>query len=382
MGRTINAHAEVIVLGCGGVGSAAAYHLAKRGIQVIALDRFAGPHDHGSSHGETRIIRQAYFEHPNYVPLLFRAYELWHELEAHCHRQLFYPVGLLQVGSEEGPVLSGLRASSQQHNLPLTELTAKQIEARYPGVSVPAGMSGLLEEAAGYLRVEDCVRAHQQAAVAAGTTMQTDFSVTAWESLPQHIAVHTTRGTFTCNKLVITAGPWAPQLLQSLNVPLSVRRKHVYWFHSSTTGVYSASQQFPTFLFDLPEGCFYGFPVIDELGLKTAEHSRGESVEDPLVDDCQSDAEDLQRVEQFLSQCMPQVSHEIVQQSVCYYTMTPDEHFLIDRHPQDSRVCFAAGLSGHGFKFTSVLGEILADLALNQGTLLPAQFLEAKRFSN
>lgn len=377
----MSTHAEVIVLGCGGVGSAAAYHLARRGISVLALEQFEGPHDRGSSHGETRIIRQAYFEHPDYVPLLLRAYTQWHELERFSDQQLFYPVGLLQVGHADGPVLTGLRKSRDLHKLPLVELTAKEIQSRYPGISVPEGMTGLLELTAGFLRVEDCVRAHQAAARQSSAKILNNCTVTSWSSTPERLSVHTNQGTFTCNRLVVTAGPWAPQLLRQLNIPLVVRRKHLYWLDASESGPYSMHHPFPTFLFDLPDGCFYGFPVIDALGLKAAEHSGGQEVTDPLHDERLPDAADAARVQAFLKQCLPQVSSKVNKQGVCYYTMSPDEHFLVDTFPDDPRVCFAAGLSGHGFKFTSVLGEILADLSLEQGTSLPAEFLGISRFS-
>jgi monomeric sarcosine oxidase len=369
---------DVIVLGTGGVGSAAVYQLAKRGARVAGIDQFPGGHDRGSSHGETRVIRQAYFEHADYVPLLLRAYELWRALEREADADLLHQVGLLQVGPPEGFVIRGVLEAARQHHLAVEPLPADEVPRRFPGLRAPESSVGVFEPAAGYLKVERCVLTHIAEAKAHGAEFQ--FGVTAREFRPDGdgIRVETDQGLFSAAKLIVTAGPWAPQLLAKLGVPLFVRRKHLYWFPTSDASYHEASGC-PTYLYELAQGVYYGFPQIDELGVKVAEHSGGAVVDDPTTDTRPLDSADLARVEAFLAQCLPGVGRPMQRRSVCFYTMSPDEHFIVDRHPTLAHVYFAAGLSGHGFKFTSVLGEALADLALEGRTLLPIGFLGQKR---
>jgi sarcosine oxidase len=371
---------DAIVLGTGGVGSAALFHLARRGLRVLGIDRFTPAHDRGSSHGETRIIRQAYFEHPDYVPLLLRAYELWAELEELSGEQLFHQVGLLQVGPRDGAVVSGVLKSAEQHGLAVEELTARESERRFPGFVVPPELTGVFEPRAGYLLVENCVLAHLQAAKNHGAEHLSETTVTSWRSEGSGVVATTDRGEFRAGRLVISRGAWAGELLSSLGVPLEVRRKHVYWF-SATSPAYAATSGCPTFLYELPDGVFYGFPSLPSNGLKAAEHSGGQTVSDPSADPRLFDQRDCERVQSFLAKHLPFVSGEVSRHSVCFYTMTPDEHFLVDRHPQHPNVVFAAGLSGHGFKFTGVLGHALADLATEGQTQLPVGFLRLSRFA-
>ena len=369
---------EAIVLGTGGVGSAALFHLAKRGVRALGIDRFAPGHDRGSSHGETRIIRQAYFEHANYVPLLLRAYELWTELELTTRQQLFHQVGLLQVGPASGQVVSGVLASAKQHGLRVEQYTAREIAVRFPGFRASDDLVGVLEPKAGYLRVEACVQAHANEAMALGAELITGETILTWKASGNNFVVTTDQNEYHTERLVITTGPWATELLSLLRLPLEVRRKHVYWLKPNDDR-YSTQHGSPTFLYELPQGVFYGFPAIDSLGVKVAEHSGGVVVTDPLVDPRAFDPHDYQRVSEFLRSCLPGVSSQRTRHSVCFYTMTPDEHFIIDHWPGQTNLAFAAGLSGHGFKFTGVLGAALADLVLTGRTDLPIEFLGLAR---
>ena len=370
---------DVIILGTGGVGSAAAYHLAQRGAKVLGIDRFACGHDRGSSHGETRVIRQAYFEHPDYVPLLLRAYELWRELEAEAGVDLLHQVGLLQVGPPEGHVVRGVLQSAKLHGLAVDSLTAEETERRFPGFRVPPDCVGVFERAAGYLRVERCVLAHLAAAKAKGAEFRFGSAVSLRRYEGDSVVIGTEDGErYRANKLIICAGPWSPGFFADLKVWLLPRRKHVYWFPSNDP-TYEEKHGCPTYLFELPQGVFYGFPKIDELGLKAAEHTGGEPEIDPLRDPRDLDPADLARVEAFLSHCLPRAGRPMLHRSVCYYTMSADEHFIVDRHPVSANTFFAAGLSGHGFKFTSVLGEALADLATGGNSDLPIGFLGLRR---
>ena len=369
---------DVIGIGTGGVGSAAMLHLASRGCRVLGLDRFPGGHDRGSSHGQTRIIRLAYFEHADYVPLLRRAYELWSQLEQHAGRQLYFPVGLLEVGPPDGVVVPGVLDAAQRHGLSLEHLDRIAMRERFPGFVLPDGCSAYLETNAGYLLVEECVLAHLAAARKLGAELRVGETVVDWQATANGVRVRTDKATYHAGKLVISAGAWSGKLLADLGIDLRVRRKHLHWYQTAND-LYRADRGGPCFFFEMPDGYFYGFPQIDALGVKVAEHSGGTVIDDPLHDDKSVEPHDRSRVEAFLSRTMPGVTRQATRHDVCYYTMSPDEHFIVDRHPAHPHVSFVAGLSGHGFKFTSVLGEILADFATTGAISLPIEFLSNTR---
>jgi monomeric sarcosine oxidase len=371
---------DAIVLGAGGIGSAALYHIARRGVRVLGVDRFQPPHDRGSTHGHTRVIRQAYFEHSDYVPLLLESYRRWYELEQQAGRKLFHQIGLIQLGPADGLVVSGVMQAAAQHQLIVERLTASEVQRRWPGLSGDDGLVGVFEPAAGYLFVEDCVQAHLDAARAHGAELLANTEVLSWSADAAAVRVQTTQGEFSAKRLIITAGAWASQMITELNVPLTVRRKSLFWF-ATTGSQYEAAAGFPVFLFELPHGIFYGFPKLDERGVKFAEHSGGQVVADPLAVDRAIDENEKRRLTDVLATHLPDVSPRVTDHSVCLYTMTPDEHFIVDRHPTYGNVAFVAGLSGHGFKFAPVLGQALADLALDGGTGLPIDFLSASRFA-
>ncbi|MBI2481434.1 MAG: N-methyl-L-tryptophan oxidase [Planctomycetia bacterium] len=369
---------DVIVVGTGGVGSAAAFHLAQRGAKVLGLDRFPGGHANGSSHGETRIIRKAYFEHPDYVPLLNRAYELWAELEQRVGERLYHEVGLIEIGPPDGVVVPGVLTSARQHQLRVDELTEREVAERFPAFVIPDGSVAVFEQQAGFLLVERCVLAHLGEATRCGAELRTGETILDWQAKGGGVTVHTDKHTYSARKLVITAGAWAKDLLADLGIRLRVLRKHLHWYACDDVR-YRADHGCPAFFYDTPAGFLYGFPQIDDQGVKVADHSGGTEIRDPLADDKATEPEDVTRVEQFLRAYLPGVSANSQRHAVCYYTMSPDEHFIVDRHPDFENVVFAAGLSGHGFKFTSVLGEVLADLAMSGTTRQPIQFLGAQR---
>ena len=371
---------DVIVLGTGGVGSAAAFHLAQRGKRVLGLDRFPGGHDRGSSHGQTRIIRKAYFEHSDYVPLLNRAYELWAELEEFSMEKLYHEVGLVEIGPRDGVVVPGVLASAREHNLRVDELTHAEVSSRFPGYHVPNGSVAVFEQNAGYLHVERCVLAHLAAASKHGAELRTDETILDWQAGDAGVRLRTDKNSYSAQSLVITAGAWSNQLLANLGVRFRVLRKHLHWYESSAP-CYQEANGCPAFFFETPAGYFYCFPQFDDRGVKVADHTGGTEIGDPLNDEKSTEVEDVKRVEKFLAEHLPGVSNTAYQHAVCYYTMSPDEHFIVDRHPEYASVVFAAGLSGHGFKFTSVLGEILAELVVNESTRMPIEFLGCQRRS-
>jgi sarcosine oxidase len=369
---------DVIVIGAGGVGSAALWHLARQGARVLGLDRFPAGHDRGSSHGHTRVIRQAYFEHPDYVPLLREAYARWDELEKECGESLFHRTGLLEVGPPDGIVIPGVLASARQHQLDIEVLTPREARARYPGFQLDDDVSVAFERNAGYLLVERCVVAHLRVAQQLGAFLDTQAEVVGWRRDAGGIEVETTKATYRADRLIITAGAWAGGLLADLGLPLRVVRKHLHWY-ATTDPKYHEQQGCPVFFFEVSGMFYYGFPEIDQRGVKVAEHSGGVVISDPLADRREVDSDERQRVERFLQQHLPGVSRRSTDHAVCFYTMSPDENFFVDRHPEDPRIVFAAGLSGHGFKFASALGKILADLALHESTPLSIDFLRAAR---
>jgi sarcosine oxidase len=372
---------DAIVLGAGGVGSAAMHQLARRGLRVLGIDRFAPPHDRGSSHGQTRIIRQAYFEHADYVPLLLESYRLWEELERQTGRQLLLNTGLVEIGPSDGVVVPGVLEAAGRHGLAIETLTPAASQERWPALYVPDDMVAVFEPKAGALRVEQCVRAHLVAAQEAGADLRVGVEVLGWAFEGDSASIDTTAGRFSAARLIVTAGAWAGRLLADLDLKLEVRRKAMLWYPESDPTT-RADAGFPCFLYELPNGVFYGMPSIDGSGVKVAEHSGGEPVDDPLHVDRSLRERDLEPVEAFLRTHLPTVLPACRDHAICLYTMSPDEHFIVDRHPQHPHVVFAAGLSGHGFKFAPALGTALADLGLNGTTPLPIGFLSLERFGS
>jgi monomeric sarcosine oxidase len=370
---------DAIVLGAGGVGAAAMWQLARRGLRVLGIDRFAPPHDHGSSHGHTRIIRQAYFEHADYVPMLLETYRLWEELENLAGRPLLMETGLLEIGPADGVVVPGVLRAANEHGLDVERLPAAEVQHRWPAFRVPDELVGVFERRGGLLRVEECVRATLIAAEEAGAELRVGVEAFDWVA-DGDVRVETSAGRFAAERIVIAAGAWASKLLKSLDLRLEIRRKPLMWHATSDANV-RADAGFPCYLFELPQGVFYGFPAIDERGLKVAEHTGGDVVADPSAVDRRLLDRDRGPVEAFVQAHLPAADTPCREHSVCLYTMSPDEHFIVDRHPQHERVVFAAGLSGHGYKFAPVLGRSLADLAIDGRTDSPMAFLSLARFS-
>ena len=366
---------DVIVLGTGGVGSAALYQLASRGLRVLGLDQYPPAHHYGSSHGQTRIIRQAYFEHSDYVPLLRRTYTLWHDIESQSSQQLFHQVGLLEVGPGDGVVVPGVLQAADRHGLPVESLTPAQAVTRFPHFRIPPDLHVVYEPTAGYLLVEKCVAAHLSLARQAGAEWRQE-RVVDWNIKADGVVVRTDQARFSSQKLVITAGAWANQLLGDLGIPLRIVAKHQYWFNQTTS---SSDSQPPTFFFELPSGYFYGFPSISEKGVKVARHSGGTEWTEPRSLEIQDD-DDRHLVTQFIDSFTTTIETQLLDQQACMYTLSPDEHFIIDFHPSSQDVVFVAGLSGHGFKFAPVLAEAVSELVLSGDCSLPIGFLKLDRF--
>lgn len=372
---------DVIVVGLGGIGSAAAFHLAARGARVLGLDRFPIAHDRGSSHGQTRLIRRAYFEHPDYVPLLDRAYALWRELEARTGRRLLVESGLMLAGPPESEVLAGAIHAADKHRIPIDRLSAAEACRRWPQFTLPEDWVAVYEPQAGYLFVEECVAAHAAAAEVAGATLHTATDVHAWRIEGDGVVVVTDEGEIAADRLVLAPGPWASALLDFAAIPLVVLRKSLFWYRppSARAADFTAGS-LPCFAFARPDGFFYGFPRLDDRGVKIAEHTGGSVVADPLAVDRSTDPREQRTLDAVITAHLPRLGIAVADHAACLYTMSPDHHFLVGLHPDHDRVAIAAGFSGHGFKFASVMGEALADLALTGTTPLPLAFLSPTRF--
>ena len=371
---------DVIVAGAGGMGTAAAAHLARRGRSVLALDRFPPGHGRGSSHGQTRLIRLAYFEHPDYVPLLRRARELWRALQHETGTPLLTECGLLSSGPADGDVITGTMRSARDHGLAVERMPAHEAMARWPAFRIPVGWESVFEREAGHLAVEACVRAHAEVAARHGVVIEADHDIRGWRVEGGAVIVETSRESISAGRLVLCPGPWAADLVRLPAIPFTVLRKSLFWYRS-TAGLSPAdATSLPAFTFDTPRGFFYGFPALDARGLKLAEHTGGRVVTDPLHVDRAIDAAEQATIEGWLTDHLPGVGHARTAHEVCLYTMSPDHNFVVGLHPEHPQVAVAAGFSGHGFKFASVIGEVLADLALTGTTPQPVGFLSPQRF--
>lgn len=369
---------DVIVIGLGGVGSAVVDALARRGVRVLGLEQHDLAHDRGSSHGESRIIRKAYFEHPDYVPLLQSAYAGWRALEAETGARLFERTGLLLVGPEQGAVVAGTRASAEAHGLALEVADASDLSARFPGFRDAPGCLSVYEADAGLLRVEAAVAAALARAGVYGATLRARQGLVRWRPEGDGVAVIGAHGEARADRLVVCAGAWAGPTLGSLAALLRPRRKVQLWLPCDNPAL-RLDAGCPTFGFQVNGSFFYGFPSLDGATVKVADHGGGAPVEDPGALDRALHPADHAAVRAFVAERLIGVRDEIRRHAVCMYTMSPDEHFILDRLPEHPCVSFAAGLSGHGFKFMPALGAALADLALEGRTAHPIGFLSAAR---
>jgi sarcosine oxidase len=369
---------DVIVVGLGAMGGSALYHLARRGVRALGIDRFGVPNDRGSSHGVTRLIRKAYFEHPDYVPLLYRAAAWWEMLERKSGKQLLRRTGLVLFGPPDGVVISGVRRAAAEHRLGIEELDGEDAARRFPSFRAPASTTAVYEADAGCLAAEECVRTLVELAGRHGATTVIGETVRQWSADARGVEVLTDRQRYRAGGLVVAGGPWSSGLLADLKLPLQVVRKAVVWFPRAEAGL-RADQGCPVFGFDLPEGFFYGFPVIDPEGLKVSDHRGGDKVAAADELDRELHPTDAAPLQWFVQTHLTGVEPTIGRYSICMYTMTPDEHFLVDLHPVHRNVAIAAGFSGHGFKFASIIGSVLADLVVDGRTSEPVEFLRLNR---
>lgn len=372
---------DVIILGVGAMGSAAAYQLAGRGARVLGLEQFDIPHARGSSHGYSRMIRTAYFEHPDYVPLLRRAYELWRELEQVSGQTLLHLTGGLYLGRLKDPLISGSLGAAREHALAHEMLSREELRRRFGQFHVPDDFVGFFETNAGFLTPERVVAAYAEAALRRGADLRGHQRVLDWSRDGSGFVVRTREQTWHAARLIICAGAWSGKLVESLGVSLTVTRQVLGWVWPPRTDRF-AYGTFPVWAMGHADGSLhYGFPMMpDNPGFKIAHHAP-QAVVDPDAPRTEPQIADESSFRPFLQSVMPDADGPLLALRTCFYTNSPDHHFIIDRLPGCDGVTIACGFSGHGFKFASVIGEVLADLAMNGVTPLPVGFLGLARFN-
>lgn len=370
---------DVIVIGLGGMGSAAAYHLAARGQRVLGLEKFTPAHDRGSSHGGSRIIRQSYFEDPAYVPLLLRAYELWDRLAADSGREVYRMTGGLFIGPPDCLTVAGSLRASREWDLPHDLLDEREIRSRFPNFTPKPGDVALYEAKAGFARPELTVQAHLDLAEKAGATLQFGEEVLEWSENSGGVTVRTNAGTYTAGQAVICPGAWAPQLLADFGIPITVERQVLYWL--DPVGGTESFVDHPIFIDENSDGMqIYGFPAIDgpRGGVKVAFFRKGVECTPETIDRTVYEQEIVEMRER-TAELLPALDGPCLDTATCMYSNTPDQHFVIARHPDSTNVTVACGFSGHGFKFVPVVGEILADLATSGATSHPISLFDPRR---
>ncbi len=370
---------DAIVVGAGAMGSAAAYYLARRGKRVLALERFGIPHTMGSSHGYTRIIRLAYYEDPSYVLLLRRAYELWREIQDIAGEKLLYTTGSIDAGPEDSWVFKGSWESCRLHDLPHEVLTGAELHRRYPGYHLPPDHLALLQPDGGFLTPERCIVAYVMAAQARGAEVHGHEPVLGWEPLEGGVRVRTGRDTYEADRLVFTAGAWNGNLLGVLDGLAVPERQVLAWLQPTRPENFRPAS-FPVFNLLVDEGRFYGFPVFGVPGFKFGKYFHLNETGDADELDREVRDRDEQVLRAFAERYFPEGCGPTMSLHTCMFTNTPDHHFLIDRHPEHEQVSFASACSGHGFKFASVIGEVLADLATTGVTRHDINLFRLDRF--
>ena len=373
---------DSIVVGLGAMGSATAYHLARRGERVLALEQFRPGHTLGSSHGDSRIIREQYFEHPLYVPLVQRAYSLWRELEERTRTPLMRIHGGLMIGPPDGDVVRGTIRSASEYGLPHEVLSPTEVHQRFPAFDIPANAVGVFDPHAGILDPDACDRAHIQAARAEGAQISFDEPVMAWEADGAGVTVRTGAGFYRARNLVITAGGWTRELVHDVVLPLSVERQVLFWFDIDRSREEYSRDRFPIYAYQhAPDAFCYGFPRLLR-GVKAAIMHRGRTYDSP--DDVERDVDpsEVEALRDAIRPILPALADAPVKESaVCLFTNTPDHDFLIDRHPYHPQVLISSPCSGHGFKFASAIGEAHADLILDGHCRFDLSPFRISRFS-
>lgn len=360
---------DVIVVGAGSMGMAAGYYLAEQGKKTLLIDAFDPPHENGSHSGDTRLIRHACGEGYAYVPLALRAQELWHALQAKTNERIFTQTGVLTFGPAASGFVQTAIEGGQKYGLNIETLTADDVNARWPGITMPQGEIGCYEPEAGVLFSSACIRTLKRLALSVGAELKVNSPVMDIEIFDDSVKVHTPDDTFEANKLIISGGAWNKKLLNELNININIQpsRQTIAWFDSDD--ILYKSDGFPGFFADVPSGVYYGFPSIDGTGLKIGRYDNGDDIDPSYYNKTFGAYEkDEKDIRGFLSNYMQAAHGNINVGKTCMFTNTPDENFIIDTHPDYNHVAIAAGFSGHGYKFSSAVGEALGELIIHGET--------------
>ena len=372
---------DAIVIGLGAMGSASLYHLARRGHRVLGIEQFSQGHKLGSSHGDSRIIREQYFEHPLYVPLVQRAYELWRELEEESGRVLMTLGGGLMIGPLEGMVVGGTLRSAKEYNLAHELLSPDEVHRRFPAFELADDLVAVVDPRAGYLDPEACTGAHVSGARNHGAEVHFAEPVTGWVADGNGVRVTTSNGDYTAERLLISAGAWTNELLNDLTLPLTVERQVAFWFDPDERSVSYDSREFPIFAHEFTPGILcYGFPRLPR-GVKASIMHAGELTNSPAEVKRSVDEGESEPVRASLRPVLPGLARApVLETSICLFTNTPDHDFIVDFHPRHPQVVVSSPCSGHGFKFARALGEIQADLLESGRTELDISAFRIHRF--
>ena len=360
-------HYDAIVIGLGGMGSAALYHLAKRGVKALGIEQFDIPHTLGSSHGLTRIIRLAYYEDLAYVPLLRRAYALWADLEREFGEQLFYQTGSIDMGPADSDVFRGSLDSCIENDFPHQVLDSRALRARFPAYQMPAETMALYQPQGGLLVPERCIVAHVELARQHGADIHTGERVQGWDVRADgRVQVQTDSSSYLAEKLILCGGAWAYKLLPALAGLAIPERQALIWLQPSRPDLFGL-EHFPVWNGQVEEGRYYGLPEFNPSGntpgMKLGRYHHLDEICDPDTVDREVHVRDEILLRTFAERYFPEGAGRTLDMTVCMFTNTADEHFVLDSLPDAPQVSVAAGFSGHGFKMASVVGEIMADLA-------------------
>ncbi len=378
---------DIIVLGVGSMGSSTCYYLAKQGVKVLGLEQFEIPHEFGSHAGQSRIIRKAYYEHSSYVPLLERAYKNWKELEDISGVPVYFKTGLFYFGNPDHSIIKGVHESATKYKIRIDSVPHSAFKANYPQLNIPADYEKLFEPDAGFITPERAILLYAEQALLYGAVIKTKQKVLKWTKNKNEISVITSTGSYKAKKLVITAGPWAGKMVPELSHTLTVTRQLIAWVIPRKLKPFKLGT-FPCWMIadETKPGVYYGFPILPvnkfkgPVGLKLAHHFAG-SITDPDNINRVPSPEDESNLVYTLNKYFRDGYRYTQEMKTCMYTNTPDENFILDFLPgYDKDVIIATGFSGHGFKFASVVGEIMSDLAIKGSTQLPIGFLTARRY--
>ncbi len=357
---------DLAIVGLGAMGSMAAWQATRRGLRVIGFDRFRPPHSHGSSTGHSRIIREAYFEQRYYVPLVQEAYRLWEELERESGSTIYLRTGGLMLGPRDGTVAAGAIASMEAFGLEAEVLTGAEVRHRFPAFEAGDDIVGLYEPRAGSLTPEAGIEAALRLAEQGGAVLLYDTPVEGWES-GSNVEVRTAAGRYRADRVILSAGAWMAGDLTGIELPLTVSRQLLFWLEPSGGREPFQPSRFPVFLWEWEPGrSFYGFPDQGR-GVKVAIHHEGAAT-DPDTIDRTVGPHEVDELLEILGSTIPSARGPVLESAVCMYTNTPNEDFIVDRHPADDRILVASPCSGHGFKFAPTIGGILVDLVVEGGT--------------